>query len=85
MFQLDTGGEVVQTPPGSYMTDDEDPLPVPAQRQVAEKPADARDGLVMALFGLAVVLVSPFRAWMVDRYGPRTPSSRSPPPGTWGG
>jgi hypothetical protein len=33
----------------------------------------------MALFGLAVVLVSPFRAWMVDRYGPRTPSSRSPP------
>ena len=28
-------------------------------------------GLVMALFGLAVVLVSPFRAWMVDRHGPR--------------
>jgi MFS family permease len=28
-------------------------------------------GLVMALFGLAVVLVSPLRAWLVDRYGPR--------------
>jgi MFS family permease len=28
-------------------------------------------GLVMALFGLAIVLVSPFRAWMVDRHGPR--------------
>lgn len=28
-------------------------------------------GLVMALFGLTIVLVSPFRAWMVDRYGPR--------------
>jgi MFS family permease len=33
-------------------------------------------GLVMALMGLAVVLVSPFRAWMVDRHGPR----RSLPP-----
>ncbi|HEX6525750.1 MAG TPA: MFS transporter [Streptosporangiaceae bacterium] len=33
-------------------------------------------GLVMALFGLAVVLMSPFRAWMVDRHGPR----RSLPP-----
>ena len=28
-------------------------------------------GLVMALMGLAVVLVSPFRAWLVDRHGPR--------------
>ena len=28
-------------------------------------------GLVMALFGLTLVLVSPFRAWMVDRHGPR--------------
>jgi predicted MFS family arabinose efflux permease len=28
-------------------------------------------GLVMALFGLAVVLVSPLRAWLVDRCGPR--------------
>jgi MFS family permease len=28
-------------------------------------------GFVMALFGVAVVLVSPFRAWMVDRHGPR--------------
>jgi MFS family permease len=28
-------------------------------------------GLVMALFGAAIVLVSPFRALMVDRYGPR--------------
>jgi predicted MFS family arabinose efflux permease len=28
-------------------------------------------GLVMALFGGAVVLASPFRAWMVDRHGPR--------------
>jgi len=28
-------------------------------------------GLVMALFGLAIVLVSPFRAWMIDRHGPR--------------
>ena len=25
----------------------------------------------MALFGLTIVLVSPFRAWMVDRHGPR--------------
>jgi predicted MFS family arabinose efflux permease len=25
----------------------------------------------MALFGVTVVLVSPFRAWMVDRHGPR--------------
>jgi MFS family permease len=28
-------------------------------------------GLVMALFGAAIVLASPFRAWMVDRHGPR--------------
>jgi MFS family permease len=28
-------------------------------------------GLVMALFGLAVVLASPFRARLVDQYGPR--------------
>ena len=28
-------------------------------------------GFVMALFGLAGVLASPFRAWMVDRHGPR--------------
>jgi MFS family permease len=28
-------------------------------------------GLVMALFGAAIVLASPFRAWMVDRNGPR--------------
>jgi predicted MFS family arabinose efflux permease len=28
-------------------------------------------GLVMALFGVAIVLVSPFRAWVVDRHGPR--------------
>ena len=28
-------------------------------------------GLVLALFGVAIVLVSPFRAWAVDRYGPR--------------
>ncbi len=28
-------------------------------------------GLVMALFGTSIVLVSPFRAWMIDRYGPR--------------
>jgi len=28
-------------------------------------------GLVMALFGAANVLVSPFRAWMLDRHGPR--------------
>lgn len=34
----------------------------------------------MALFGLAVVLVSPFRAWLVDRHGPR----RSLPPLTAG-
>jgi MFS family permease len=27
-------------------------------------------GLVMAMFGLAIVLVSPFRAWLVDRHGP---------------
>ena len=25
----------------------------------------------MALFGLTVVLVSPLRAWLVDRHGPR--------------
>lgn len=28
-------------------------------------------GFIMALFGLAVVVVSPFRAWLVDRHGPR--------------
>jgi predicted MFS family arabinose efflux permease len=28
-------------------------------------------GLVMALFGVSIVLVSPYRAWMVDLYGPR--------------
>jgi MFS family permease len=28
-------------------------------------------GLVMALFGAAIVLVSPFRAWLLDRHGPR--------------
>jgi predicted MFS family arabinose efflux permease len=27
-------------------------------------------GLVMALFGTSIVLVSPFRAWMIDRHGP---------------
>ena len=37
-------------------------------------------GLVMALFGLAVVLVSPSRAWMIDRHGPR----RALPPMTAG-
>ena len=42
---------------------------------ILELTAGGRDyglaGLVMALFGLAVVLVSPFRAWLVDRHGPR--------------
>src|SRR5690348_5249882 len=33
-------------------------------------------GLVMALFGLTIVLVSPFRAWMVDRHGPAAPGVR---------
>ena len=28
-------------------------------------------GLVMALFGVTVVLVSPLRAWLIDRHGPR--------------
>ncbi|HEY1667810.1 MAG TPA: MFS transporter [Trebonia sp.] len=28
-------------------------------------------GLLMALFGVSIVLVSPYRAWTVDRYGPR--------------
>jgi len=28
-------------------------------------------GLVMALFGLTIVVVSPFRAAMIDRHGPR--------------
>ena len=28
-------------------------------------------GLVMALLGLTIVLVAPFRAWMVDWHGPR--------------
>jgi predicted MFS family arabinose efflux permease len=28
-------------------------------------------GFVLALFGVAIVLVSPFRAWVVDRQGPR--------------
>lgn len=28
-------------------------------------------GLVMALFSLSIVLASPFRAWLIDRYGPR--------------
>ena len=28
-------------------------------------------GLVMALFGLTVVLGSPLRAWLIDQYGPR--------------
>src|SRR6185437_6423871 len=28
-------------------------------------------GLVMALFGAAVVLASPVRAWLIDKYGPR--------------
>ena len=34
-------------------------------------------GLVLALFGVTVVLVSPFRAWLVDRHGPgrRCPGS----------
>ena len=40
-------------------------------------------GLVMALFGLTIVLVSPFRAWMVDRHGPAAPGgpagNTSPP------
>lgn len=37
-------------------------------------------GLVMALFGLTVVLVSPFRARVIDRHGPR----RALPPMTAG-
>lgn len=28
-------------------------------------------GLVMALFGLFIVLASPLRAWLIDRHGPR--------------
>lgn len=45
LFELDTGDEVVQAPPGRDVTDDEDSLPVPAQWQVAEEPADAGNGL----------------------------------------
>ena len=37
-------------------------------------------GFVMALFGLAIVLASPARAWLVDRQGPR----RALPPMTAG-
>jgi hypothetical protein len=36
---------MVQAPPGGDMTDDEDPPPVPAQGQVTQEPADARNGL----------------------------------------
>lgn len=32
-------------------------------------------GVVMALFGAAVVFLSPYRAALVDRYGPGGPSS----------
>lgn len=45
VFQRDAADEVVQAPPGGEVTDDEDPLLVPAHWQVAEESADARDGL----------------------------------------
>jgi hypothetical protein len=51
IFQRDAADEVVQAPPGGDMTDDQDPLSVPPQRQVAEEAADAGDGLPAAQLG----------------------------------
>src|ERR1700734_459706 len=45
ILQRDTVDEVVQPPSRGDMPDNQDPLSIPAQRQVAEEPADARDGL----------------------------------------
>jgi len=45
LFQPDAAEEVVQAPPGGDVPDDQDPLLVPAERQVAEEAADAGDGL----------------------------------------
>jgi hypothetical protein len=39
---------MVQAPPGDDVPDDQHPLPVPAQRQVAEEAADAPHGLAPA-------------------------------------
>jgi len=45
LFQPDAADEVVQAPPGGDVPDDQDPLLVPAQRQVAEETPDAGNGL----------------------------------------
>jgi hypothetical protein len=45
ILQRDAADVVVQAPPGGDVTDEQDPLPVPAQRQVGEEAADARCGL----------------------------------------
>jgi hypothetical protein len=45
VFQPGTAEEVVQAPPGGDVADDQNPLPVPAQRQVGQEPANAGGGL----------------------------------------
>src|SRR6266581_4936623 len=45
ILQRDAADEVVQAPPSGDMTDDEDPLPVPAQWQVIKEPVEAHNGL----------------------------------------
>lgn len=61
ILQRDAADEVVQAPPGGDMTDEEYPLPVPAQPQVAEEPADA---------GYCLPPAFPARIWPVQVLAP---------------
>lgn len=45
VFQWHAADEVIQPPPSSNMTDDQHPLSLPAQRQIAKEAANARHGL----------------------------------------
>ena len=45
LFQPDATDGVVHAPPGGDVPDDQDPLLVPAQRQVAEETPDTGNGL----------------------------------------
>ena len=67
IFQRDAADEVVQAPPGGDVPDDQDPPPVPAQRQVAEEAADAGYGLPPALAGGVLLTASCWGGGAVSR------------------
>jgi hypothetical protein len=47
VLERGTVDEVIEAPPGSDVTDDQDALTLPAHGQVAEEPADPRHGLIV--------------------------------------